>query len=159
MNEFPNLMGRGRQLGKTHAMAEAAKKVGAIMVCSSEQEASRVRQLHGIRTISIHRGESLYGTTDPVFFDPDAVALLLSQLQARVEKLQSERQEWEADLHAAAERVEEWKARARNAEGRVDRCIVHMKRALRGEDGWRKRMEAAVSVVSAPTDEEPKAPF
>jgi hypothetical protein len=75
-----------RRIGKTHHMAEAAKRLGAVLVCRDEAEARRVAKEYGIRTFSVRwPAGNLRGFGLPVFFDPDAVELMAGHYEHQLE--------------------------------------------------------------------------
>ena len=62
---------RGRQQGKTKAMAGACARIGAILICHNQEEAQRVVREYGIKAIS--QSVDIIGTTGPYLVDPHLV--------------------------------------------------------------------------------------
>lgn len=77
-----------RQVGKTHALCEAAKKIGATVVCISGADAKRVRKEHGVKTISLDSPDEARGKT--LLFDTDAVSVLVRRLATPYQELRAQ---------------------------------------------------------------------
>ena len=71
-------------------MAEAAKKIGGILVVRDSREADRVRRMFSVEATSIQSDESMRGQRKPVLFDPDAVALLCADYESEIAWLKQE---------------------------------------------------------------------
>lgn len=85
-SDWSFVLHQARGTGKTTAMIEAAKKIGAVLVVRNEGEALRVREQHGVEAMSMHSATKFRGINRPVLFDPDAVALMLFEKDREMEK-------------------------------------------------------------------------
>lgn len=87
------LAGRARGVGKTTVTAEAAKKIGATVVCMNTHDAARVAKEHEVPTVSVHSSDRLRGTRGPLLFDPDAVYVMAAHYEMEIARLDAERLE------------------------------------------------------------------
>ena len=62
-------MAQPRGSGKTHALCQAAKEIGALFVCHSARFARDLERKHGINAVSISEEYAVVGTRRPVLFD------------------------------------------------------------------------------------------
>lgn len=69
---------RGRRIGKTTVMVEAAKKIGAIYICATMKQAKEIAREHGIMTASME--SELRGTKGPYLWDHHA--LMMAAIEA-----------------------------------------------------------------------------
>lgn len=92
MNFMEAWMGAGsgaRQVGKTTAVCEAAKKIGATVVCRDAGDAARVAREHGVKTIGIYNEPR--GLHGPFLYDPDAVQAMLHFVNSKLRLVEKER--------------------------------------------------------------------
>lgn len=83
---------RARRVGKTTAMAEACKKIGGVLVTTSRVLARELEQEHGIKTAVIGEPERMRGRTEPVLFEPEAVAALSEEYERKLSELDASRE-------------------------------------------------------------------
>lgn len=83
-----------RGKGKTTAVARAAASINGILVVRNKDEAKRVNREHGVLT---HSADSAIGAdplrgmpNTPIFFDPDAVMVLLHQADKETARARAE---------------------------------------------------------------------
>lgn len=88
MVETGRLYIAARRVGKTMKMVEWARETGGTIICFSEKEAQRLRDLDlgDGDAISCHRSEKLRGRNVPVAVD-NAEIVLASMLGTPIEKL------------------------------------------------------------------------
>jgi hypothetical protein len=74
-----------RSCGKTSALIEACRKIGAVLVCGTEEQARDINRLHDIKTTSIYRDASdIY---EPYLFDHYAVEAIIDSYASRITEL------------------------------------------------------------------------
>lgn len=89
-----------RQSGRTTAIVEAAKKIGAVVVCFSARHAQQVHREHGVTVVPMCSLDRMAGMKTPVLWD-----------HAAVERLQRENQRLSM-IAAEIQDVREWKRNA-----------------------------------------------
>lgn len=80
-----------RRTGKTTELVEVCRRLGGTLVCLNEQAASDVRRSYKIDATSIYRPERMRGRTGPVFFEPEAVALISQEYERDLRELRKDR--------------------------------------------------------------------
>ena len=86
MKYLSNISTFGIRAGKTTALCEAAKKIGAAVLCHSAEEAQRVAKEYEVDTI--HLGQfPKRGSHQPVLVDTHAVAMYALGMEKEVDHL------------------------------------------------------------------------
>jgi hypothetical protein len=83
-------------MGKTYQVAQACSNIGATMICANEQEAKRVAETYGIKTMSLHK--NFEGMTGPFLIDNHAVSSLLWAAETEISSLKKRVDEQERVL-------------------------------------------------------------
>jgi len=76
-----------RASGRTTAICEAAKKIGATVICHTSNYAKDVSRRFGVNTIALHELERARGTGCPYLMDHNAIAHVLSGLSGAASDL------------------------------------------------------------------------
>ena len=76
-----------RRSGKTTAICEAAKKIGAIVIVHNREEAKRVSKEYGVKTISYN--ENLRPLHGPFLVDSTAVGFAAMEYEGQLKKQQA----------------------------------------------------------------------
>lgn len=87
-----------RRNGKTTMLAKIAKILNGTLICFSAKEALRVNREHGCKTASVFYPNNMSGRHETVIFEPEAVAQLEREYEARVDILTEEVRELRAEL-------------------------------------------------------------
>jgi hypothetical protein len=85
---YNHLMFSARGIGKTEAVCKVAKEVGAIVACFSWAEAERLRRYYGVETVYVDNVEMFYGNRQPILYDADTVAYVVSKMQSKIDRLE-----------------------------------------------------------------------
>ncbi len=75
--------GMSRQSGRTRAICEAAKKIGATVICANGGSAMTLRDTYGVETVCMTDMNKIEGSRGPYLFDHLAVERLISGLLLR----------------------------------------------------------------------------
>jgi hypothetical protein len=79
-----------RQVGKTTAICEAAKKINATVVAGSSDDAKRIEREHGVKSVSYAIDKSkMLGRRGPILFDTYAVSRICEDYERRLIKLEA----------------------------------------------------------------------
>lgn len=116
-----------RGCGRTTAIVEACKRIGATMVCSDYQQAKWIEGTHGIKTTDLNA--NALGTTGPYLFDHHAVDVLSADYEGQIARLREELSAYREELTAARERTERAEAQAVTILG----LLVQAEKVLRVE--------------------------
>ena len=78
-----------RRIGKTKTMIHLCKRIDAILICSTAQEATEIASVHNIQTFSIHGviNGGLRGVVRPTIYDTDSLMVHIDSLEAENKKL------------------------------------------------------------------------
>ena len=132
---IPTFLGSTRGVGKTAALAAAAKShgQGAFIVCMDQHEAKRVAQQYGVETISVTtllRDWTSHRNPDRVipFIEPDVLMELyaehersLDSMRVSLRRIEASNRSLNSALRTELERSDKWKARAETLQTNIQR--------------------------------------
>lgn len=137
-----------RQVGKTTATCEAAKKLGGTVVVYWRAEARHLEKEHGVRAVAIDAAE-IRGLPMPFMFDPTAVSFMCRAYEQRIATLEKQIASYEAGAKAfglpqpepPAPKLDSLRAKAaamkqemdRKARRRIDECVAKEIAALKDD--------------------------
>jgi hypothetical protein len=94
---------KGIRTGKTTAICEAARKIGAIVVTGSEKEAKRITKEFGVTAMSIHHWQLTQGLDMPFLFDTYGVTEMAADFETAYEIEKRKREQLEEKLNMIQE--------------------------------------------------------
>ena len=92
-----------RTTGKTRTLIEASlvDKENTILICATHRQAERIRRDYGINTASLaNAGVRLQGDRSIVLIDPDAVRVMVGNMQDKIDTLAEKARMWDAYEYA-----------------------------------------------------------
>jgi len=133
-----------RGCGRTTALVEAAKKIGATFVCFNAQHAQQMKREHDIPTIPVDANPR--GTRGPYIFDHNAMLEIAHQYERRIAELQSKLGACESqrELDASMER--------KNLEDTAAKLIAERDQAKYGEQDMENQRDEALRRLGAALD-------
>ncbi|MDT8902206.1 hypothetical protein [Anaeroselena agilis] len=91
LNDFMDIEMRIRQTGKTTAICEAARKIGASVICGTESQARMIRQKYGVDAIPIRiAANCTRGSGRTVLYDHFAQFVMVAEAYQENEKMARE---------------------------------------------------------------------
>lgn len=86
----------GRRIGKTTAIVEAAKKIGATIVCANKAHARMLKEDFKIETVVPYK--EIRGTKGPYLYDHFAMEFIAHEALREIEKLEKKVEKLKQDL-------------------------------------------------------------
>jgi len=117
-----------RQTGRTTAICEAAKKIGAWVIAANLRHAQQINHEHGVGTVAMNqRHDFLAGRSEPALWDHFAVEQLERQYEREIERLLEDgkqiRKDWKTDLFNLRKRIKERDERIEELEAILRRLV------------------------------------
>jgi hypothetical protein len=101
---FSLIFNRDRRTGRTTAIADAARSIGAIVLAASFEDAVRITKQHGVPATNIMRGEALLQADGPFLADHYAVEQVCLQYEVTIDRLTKQLADTRALVHEINDR-------------------------------------------------------